>query len=159
MRAYTLPGFSRFLAEMAIAMPLADHLALDRAARIVQTEAKRVIGTYDYKWPHLAPSTQADRTAHGYPADEPGLRRGDMRDSIDRQVAEHQAQIGSNDDHLVWFELGTSRQPPRSVLAQAAARKSREVSEEIGRVIHARLRSGGLSQGGHLFDDVAFDVV
>jgi hypothetical protein len=159
MQTFTLPGFSRFLAEMAIAMPLVEHLALDQAAAIVQAEAKRVLGTYDYGWIPLAPATRADRVAQGYPADEPGLRSGDMRESIERQVSGDQAQVGSNDDHLVWFELGTVRQPPRSVLAEAARRKSEAVADTVGRVLHAHLKSGGTSAAGHPFNEVSFTVL
>jgi hypothetical protein len=31
----------------------------------------RVIGTYDYKWPQLAPSTQEKRVSEGFSANEP----------------------------------------------------------------------------------------
>jgi hypothetical protein len=135
----SLAAFGTFLAGMAVKIEHAEHSALEGAAKIVETEAKRVIGSYDYGWPQLAQATQDDRVAQGYSANQPGLRRGDMRDSIGHTVAGHEAQIGSNDDKLVWFEIGTSKQPPRPVLAGAAIQKEKEIVELIGHTVHTAL--------------------
>ena len=47
--------------------------------------------------------------------------------------------IGSNDDKLVYFELGTEKQPPRSVLGGAAAEKTEEISKIVGETATAWL--------------------
>ncbi len=135
----SLAEFGAFLAGMVVKVEHAEHEALEEAAVIVEDEAKRVIGTYDYGWPQLAQSTQDDRAAQGYAANEPGLRTGGMRDSIEHSVAGHEAQIGSNDDHLVYFELGTSKQPPRPVLAGAAIAKEKEIISAIGSAVHTAI--------------------
>lgn len=135
----SLAEFGAFLGGMVAAVEHAEHEALEGAAKIVEEEAKRVIGTYDYGWPQLAQSTQDDRVSQGYAANQPGLRRGDMRDSIQHRVEGHESYIGSNDDHLVWFETGTSKQPPRSVLASAALHKEHEIVELIGSKVHTAL--------------------
>lgn len=92
-------------------------------------------------WPELAESTKADRVRKGYSEDEPGLRSGEMRDSIGRVLSTDglEAQVGSNDDHMVYFELGTSKQPPRSVLGGAMAEKLPEVKEILGTALVAGL--------------------
>ena len=138
MREFSLTGFAHFLGSVAVTRA-ADHEALERAAVIVETEAKRVIGTYDYNWPQLAPSTQADRVAQGFPANEPLLRTGEMRDSIEHVSDRKEAQIGSNSDIAVWQELGTVSIPARSFLGEAAIRKEQEVVDEIGRVVVSTL--------------------
>jgi phage gpG-like protein len=108
--------------------------ALEEGAQVIEDEAKRVIGTYDYDWPQLAPSTQEERTKQGFPANEPLLRTGELRDSIEHTiVSDHEAQIGSNLDIAVYQELGTRTIPPRSFLAQAAAHKEEDVGEKVGR--------------------------
>lgn len=40
---------------------------------IVEREAKRVIGTYDYDWAPLAESTKDERASLGFPEDEPAF--------------------------------------------------------------------------------------
>jgi hypothetical protein len=55
-----------------------------------------------------------------------------MEDSIGHVAERNEAVIGSNDQNLVYFELGTSRQSPRSVLGTAAHQTERHVAEIIG---------------------------
>lgn len=129
----SLAGFASFLTGMVAEVEHAKHQALEEAAEIVETEAKRALGTYDYGWPQLAQSTQDQRAHQGYTPNDPGLRSGAMQASIEHTVGHDEAHVGSNDDHLVYFELGTRRQPPRSDLAGAAMQKEKEVRELLGR--------------------------
>ena len=141
MKTFTLAGFAAFLGELAIEQKAANHHALEHAAQIVEREAKRVIGTYDYGWPELSEYTKGDRESQGYEPDEPLLRTGEMRDSINHVVDEHNlvAHVGSDDMKAVWNELGTKHAPARSFLAGAAHEKEHEVVDHIGRIVHASL--------------------
>ncbi|KAA0686006.1 hypothetical protein DTW90_34535 [Neorhizobium sp. P12A] len=139
---FTLDSMAAFLTEMAVHMPMAEHNALAAAAQVVETEAKAEIGHYQgaagpfAAWAPLKPETIAQK-ANG---DTPLLETGEMRDSIGTVIQEHEAYVGSDDDKAVWQELGTSRGiPPRSFLGGAAARKSGEVRDIIGREMHAAL--------------------
>src|SRR5450631_1046825 len=91
---------------------------------VVEAQAREVIGTYKYGWPELAASTQADRVAKGYPADEPLLRTGQLAASIEHraEAASEGAEglVYSGDKIALWQEMGTSRGiPPRSFLFQS----------------------------------------
>lgn len=131
---FSLTSFAALTTSMIFEVDHAQHKALEEAAKIVEEEAKRVIGTYDYGWTPLAASTKADRVHKGFPADEPLLRTGAMRDSIEHKViSSREAAIGSNNDIAVYQELGTSKIPPRSFLVQAAIHKEADVAHEIGR--------------------------
>ena len=130
MRELSLAGFVAFLPSLALEVEHANHSALEKAAQIVEEEAKRVIGTYDYNWPPLAESTLKNKTA-----DTPLLETGEMRDSIEHVSDHKEAQIGSNNDKAVWQELGTRTIPPRSFLAGALQHKAEEVVDIIGRDI------------------------
>lgn len=159
----SIPQFVAFLAGVSASLPPARKHALETGCRIIQTEAKRVLGTYDYGWVQLAPFTKAQRVRLGFPENEPGLRTGDMRESIKYVVTAtglftHEGQVGSNSDKLVWFELGTRTQPPRPVLLQAAMRKADEVEQTIGRTIAMVFDSGGFSSKGHAFNTVHFTI-
>jgi phage gpG-like protein len=135
MKEFSLVGFASFLGTLKLEMDHANHTALEKAAVIVETEAKRVIGTYDYNWTPLAPSTIASKAT----GDSPLLETGEMRDSIEHVSTDKDACIGSNNDKAVWQELGTVKIPPRSFLAGALQHKTHEVVETIGREIHGAL--------------------
>jgi|SRR5215472_9168594 len=106
---------------------------LEKAAQIIEDEAKRVIGTYEYDWPPLQPETIARKGA-----DTPLYETGELRDSIEHHVDRDAltAQVGSNDPVAVFQELGTVTIPARSFLMGAAMRKEREIVEMTGVDIH-----------------------
>jgi hypothetical protein len=141
---FTLLGFATLTTHLVARVEHSKHEALEEGAKIIEEEAKRVVGTYDYGWPELAESTQADRVRQGYAADEPLLRTGALRDSIEHtHVSADEVQVGSNSDIAVYQELGTSRIPPRSFLVQAAVHKEKEAVHEVGRhVVKALLPNG-----------------
>ena len=93
MREFSILGFAEFLGTLSVGMHEANHHALEGAAVILEDEAKRVIGTYEYGWPPLAEATKADRLKQGYSEDEPGLRSGEMRDSIQHEVHHDEAHV------------------------------------------------------------------
>lgn len=137
MQTMNLGQFIARVAGAAMAVKAAENAALTRAAKVVEAEAKREIGTYQGAvgpfpaWAPLAESTQADRVREGFPADEPLLRTGEMRASIGHAVKGNVAVIGSNSDKAVWQELGTKTIPPRSFLGGALMRKLPEVRKEL----------------------------
>lgn len=138
MREFSLLGFAAFTAGMVATVEHAKHHALEEAAKIVETEAKRVIGTYDYGWTPLAASTLAKKAA-----DTPLLETGEMRDSIEHTIDGDTAYVGSNNDKAVWQELGTVGPhpiPPRSFLVGAAQHKAHEIVKETGHKVVAALK-------------------
>jgi hypothetical protein len=125
---------------------------LEKAAKAVQTEARAVIGEYQEaagpfaKWAPLA-----DRTLETNTENTPGLVTGEMRDSIATHVDGDEAQIGSNDPKLLWFELGTVGpgdhvQPPRSVLGVAAIHSEKAIVELLGHGTARTLTGGGTNK-------------
>jgi phage gpG-like protein len=138
---FTLNGFANLLTEIIADLPMKQEQALEVASRIIQDEAKRVIGTYDYGWPQLADSTQADRVRKGFTPNDPLLRTGDLRDSIERNWDEREAYIGTNLAYAKYQELGTSRIPPRSFLMGATLTKEKEIVEITHRHFVAALVS------------------
>src|ERR1700735_5045577 len=65
---------------------IAKQVTLAEIAIMIRDEAKAAIGTYKFRWPHLAESTQEDRLRKGFSEDEPGLRTGEMRESIEAKI-------------------------------------------------------------------------
>lgn len=124
---HSLKDFARDLTQITVAFELARHEALDHACRIVKEEAKGVIGTYEFGWPQLAESTQQDRVRHGFAANEPLLRTGELRDSISHYVEGDTGYVGSPSKIALAQELGTAKIPPRSFLGGAARAKEAEI--------------------------------
>ena len=114
-----------------------------------EIEAKKVIGTYLYGWPQLAPSTQADRVHHGYAANEPLLRTGEMRDSIEHKTTIEPygsaGVLGSYSLIALWQEMGTSRIPPRPFLGGAMMRAGPLIEITFGKFTMNLLTFGGTS--------------
>jgi phage gpG-like protein len=119
--------------------PAVEHAALETIGKLVQHEAQRVIGTYDYGWPQLAEATQADRVRKGFPANEPLLRTGEMERSIEHKVEGRTVHIGSDNDKALWHELGTRTIPPRPFLSGAMAQKEKQIVGFIGRTFSAHI--------------------
>jgi hypothetical protein len=141
--AHSLEEFAAHLASAAIELEIVKHELLEDVGHLVETEAKRVIGTYDYGWPQLAASTQAQRERLGFTPNDPLLRTGGLRESIGHHVnGLESVDIGSNDPKARWQELGTDRIPPRPFLAGAAAQKAPEIAEHVGRCYQAILLGG-----------------
>lgn len=149
MKTFDLQGFAAHLASLTVAVAAEEHHALERAAVIVEREAKAEIGVYQGQkgpfkaWAELAEATKADRVKKGFSENDPLLRTGDMRDTINHQVSGKEAHVGSDSDIAVYQELGTSRIPPRSFLGGAAFRKAPEVAHALGHDVVAVLAGGG----------------
>jgi phage gpG-like protein len=97
-----------------------------------------VLGTYEYGWPPLKPATVARKST----GDSPLLETGELRDSIERDVQDHVAYVGTNNKKALWHEFGTSRIPPRPFFGPTAAAKTEEIGELVGGKFHALLIKG-----------------
>lgn len=124
--------------ELALAVHEAEHSSLERATKFLQKKVKEKYGEYQPQagefvaWAELAESTKQDRERQGYPEDEPLLRRGDVRDSIEREVHDSEGFVGSDNDIAVWEELGTSKMPPRSTMGSAGVENAEAIVKIIG---------------------------
>ena len=146
MREFDLFRFAEFCAhDLPHEVQHAREKALEAGAQIIQKEARRVIGTYDYGWEQLAQSTQADREKKGFPANEPLLRTGELRDSIHYQILKrgHLAEIGSDSDIAVYQEMGTSTIPARPFLAGAAVKTEKQITKVVRAIVGAATAGAG----------------
>lgn len=118
--------FASHLALVSIEMEEINRHLMQKAAVAIETRAKQKIGDYQDQagefvaWAELADRTKDDRARQGFTEDEPLLRTGKMRDSIEHNSDAHEAHIGSNLDTAVYQELGTDKIPPRSFLGGSA---------------------------------------
>jgi HK97 gp10 family phage protein len=126
-----------------VAIRVAAGHALERVAQRVEDTARAELGVYQPEvgpfpeWAELAQSTQDERERLGYPADEPLLRDGSLRDSISHEVHDLEAVIGSTSDIAEYHEFGTSKMPPRPFIGPAAERNHDVILKELGGAIVA----------------------
>lgn len=154
-----LGEFGRFL-ELLAAEATAEIDALDKATALLQKKAKDKIGHYQpeagpfLEWAPLAPATLSEKEGLGYsPPDNPLLRTGETRASIQRKfevsgtgpVHESVGLVGSDDDVMVWQELGTRTIPPRSVLGSTAVENADRVAKIIGSTVAWSLMGSGVA--------------
>ena len=148
MGLWSLAGLASFFTNTLVRnMPSVENHMLEQAGQMVENEAKRVLGSYDYGFAPLAPSTIA-RKALG---DSPGLETGEMRDSVHHYVTHHTGggvvNVGSDLDKALWFELGTSRgQPARPWLRVAGELMAPFVADMCGAEMNTFLQGGTVSK-------------
>ena len=147
---HSLGHLAAHFAEIVLKQHEMEHHALEKVGKIVEKRAKEKIGEYQQEagpfvaWAELAESTKADRAKKGFPEDEPLLRTGAMRDSIEHTVHDSEVQIGSNSDIAVYQELGTKNIPPRSFLGGAVVDEIDKITDTIGKAAYAALIGEGV---------------
>lgn len=139
----SMGAFAEHLARLgAIGGEVTHHIA-DKSGEEIQKTAQGMIGEYQHAvgpypaWAELADSTQAERARLGYSENDPGYRSGKMQRSIERKTINAETVVGSDDQDLVYFEMGTARQPPRSVLGGAAIHSAERIRKLAGKTLHA----------------------
>lgn len=130
------------LATAAIGEEVTHHITKE-AAEIVQKDAQKRIGEYQDStgpfntWAPLAEATVADRVANGFSPDEPLLRTGELRESIEVEAQGDKAVVGSRSDIAMYQELGTSKIPPRPFLGPAAYDSKLSIGEMAAKTVIA----------------------
>jgi hypothetical protein len=120
----------------------------------VEEKAKGVIGTYAYGWPQLAEYTQDDRASLGFSANDPLLRTGGLRSSIESMAESSglgaEGLVYSGEKTALWAEMGTrggasgggwgGPEPPRSFLMQSLVRSYGEMGSIFAAFAEALFR-------------------
>ncbi len=151
MKEFTsFAAFAAHLERLAVMGHEVTHHIADKSAEEIQKTAQGMIGDYQpavgpyVAWEELADSTKAERARLGFSDNDPGYRSGEMRKSIERTVQGTEAAVGSNDQHLVWFDLGTPKHPPRPVLGPAALHSRERVGSYAAKTVFAWLAGRSL---------------
>ena len=128
------------LATRIVAERLALEVGLERVLHVVAETARSEFGSYQPaiggfpEWPELADSTKEDRASQGYTENDPLYRTGATQKSIATEVdkAALEGGVGSEDEKMLWFEMGTSKMPARPVLGPAAFRNKSAIQKLVG---------------------------
>lgn len=155
----SLLDMSHEFALLAPTMALELHHGLRKVAVKVENTAKSEFGTYQEEvgafpgWPELAEATKDDRVRQGFSENEPLLRTGELRDSIEHQVEGLEAVIGSPDERMAWHEFGTAKMPARPVLGPAVVRNKSAIEKLVGAALVT-----GLVGGDKIHEALGYDL-
>lgn len=130
-----------------LAIPAAVRGGVAAGAELIAQDARDRIGEYQDAvgdlpaWAPLSDATQADRVAKGFTADDPLLRSGKLRESIEVREVDEGAEIGVFDPAMTtiaaamelgyWNARTQTVVPPRSYLRGAATVKGEAAAAEI----------------------------
>lgn len=148
MKFESLGALALHLAERQVKLAVELHEGLRVVAESVEKTAKEKIGEYQSEsgpfqaWEPLAESTEDEKARMGYPSDAPLLREGDLRDSIQHEVAGLEAVVGSRSPIAAYQEFGTSKIPPRPFIGPAAFESKKEIIAVLGAVLVAGITDG-----------------
>lgn len=146
MKEISLENFGDALSSFASTAAGVQNGIAHALAKEIQERAKGKIGEYQPAshgfdaWAPLAQSTMDQRVSAGYPANNPLLRSGELRESIDIRVDGNAAIIGSPLHISLYQEVGTETIPPRPYLGPAAEEVMDSAPEIIIPIITSALR-------------------
>jgi len=121
----SLAEIADHFAKSAATTGAALHVGLEKCAVIVEKTAVKRFGHYLRtksagpfpRWAELSPITKGIRVRAGFPENEPLLRTGKLRGSIEHKTEGFEAVVGSKDPVMLEHELGIpGRLPRRAVL-------------------------------------------
>lgn len=113
-----------------------EEQVLELTGDDILADVRATFGHQQEGWPDLAESTQADRARQGYPADEPLLREGTLRDAYEvwRDGPDVVVGVRPESDQAVIAEaqeFGTATIPPRPVLGPTAAEDAHKLPARV----------------------------
>ncbi len=148
MEFSSIAQFAEHLLLASAKEVLALHAGLEKCAQLIENTAKAEIGTYQQAtgpfqdWAELADATKEDRMQQGYTENDPLLRSGELRDSIQHETGGLEAVIGSTSPIMAYQEFGTGTIPPRPVLGPASFKNKRKIQGILGASMVSGLFNG-----------------
>lgn len=136
-----LEQFAREMSSASASIATGLEAGFRVIVKEIEETAKEEIGVYQPAygpfdaWAPLAESTKADRVRQGYSEDEPLLRSGELRESIQSEIVGLAAIVGTKSEIGLWQEVGTEHIPPRPFIGPAYVRKIDPLMESIGLAI------------------------
>lgn len=130
--------FAEYLLQAVAKEELALHDGLKAACKLIERDAKKKIGHYQGEvgpfqdWAELAESTKEDRLRKGFSENEPLLRTGELRDSIQNEVKGLEGIVGSKSPIAPYQEYGTAKIPPRPFIGPAAFQNKKKIQAIVG---------------------------
>jgi HK97 gp10 family phage protein len=130
--------FAEHLLQAVAGEELALHEGLKISCKLIEKKAKEKIGEYQNAagefpaWAPLADATKADRVRQGFSEDEPLLRTGELRDSIQSEVKVLEGIVGSKSPIAAYQEFGTATIPPRPFIGPSAFENKDKIKAIVG---------------------------
>ena len=142
----SIDAFLVHLAALQAGAAAAQRRGLGAAGRMLEGQAKAMIGTEMPGWEPLAPSTIDEKERLGYGVPDPLLRTGELRGSIHHAADDHGVTLGTDDPIAPHQEFGTGHIPPRPFIGSTLYSLVGEASDVVGNYVmgHVAGKSGPL---------------
>lgn len=133
--AAELAGLFERLAAIEHTLHEEDHV-LELTGEDILADVQAKFGHQQDGWPDLAEATQTARVAAGYPADEPLLMTGTLRDAYEVWQDGEDVVVGVRPESPEAIiaeaqEFGTATIPPRPVLGPTAAQDAHKLPDRV----------------------------
>jgi phage gpG-like protein len=139
MSFYSLAAFALKLGAIEADLKLAGSGIIAEWCWAVRENARSALGTYRYGWEPLAASTLARKSE-----DTPLLETGQLRDSIGIKLSHDRGEVGTNDPYAEFHEHGSSHEPPRSFMLNAALEATGQIHKWADHYIGAAIAGRGM---------------
>ena len=113
----TLAQLADHFRAVAAKAAVAPEVAAERTAPVLLAESVGILGTHALR--DLLPQTQKERERLGYPPNDPLVREGDYRDTIEGGAVGSLAFAGTASPIGAFLEFGTAKMAPFSNFALA----------------------------------------
>lgn len=146
MKDVSLDSLASAFSSLATSIGNGQNGIAHALGEAIRDRAKEKIGEYQPSshgfnaWAPLSQSTMDQRVFKGFPANNPLLRSGELRDSITMRSDGNGAIIGSPLDIALYQENGTEHIPPRPFLGPAAGEVMDGAPELIIKIISAKMK-------------------
>jgi phage gpG-like protein len=131
----SMDAFLVFMQTRPPAVEEAEKRGAEVAGKLLQREARNMIGAEIDQWPPLAPSTVEEKERLGYTGQvsptDPLLRTGELRLSITHQIEQHAVVLGSDDPIAPYQEHGTGHIPPRPFIGSTLFRDGHDALDLV----------------------------
>jgi len=121
-----------------LASLVTEALAREAIGRLVLASITNVFGDVSKLAP-LAEATQTERARLGYSENDPLLRSGELRNSLELAMRDGGFVVGTNDERMVWLEYGYAPHnlPPRPAIGIGI----QEITPVVQRVMYLTVQA------------------
>lgn len=132
MGVVTVQQLATIFSLAATHIARSNRTILEDASVMFEESAKNAIGNdnYIFGWPRLAQST-IDRKGF----ERPLYETGELQRSIEHNVDDHEAYVGTNVEYAKYQEYGTSRIPARPFLGGAIMQEEKRIPEIVHKAL------------------------
>jgi HK97 gp10 family phage protein len=147
-----IPSLIAHLVAVDLAARKEARAGLEKCAKLIETTAKDKLGYYQEAvgpypaWEQLSDRTLAEHAALGV-GDSPLVLTGGLYASIEHQVNDTEAVIGTKSEIGLYQEIGTDKIPPRPFMGPSLLENEEKIKKIMGDHLVTAIIGGASAPG------------